>query len=383
MSLKKRRGKRRREHHRAAAPSPQDIDREIESLDAELRGIQSQYVNRLKGTVETCLDRSGLALVEDCGSASVIFCRGREKVAYLFGDELVARGGQPRFSANFHEPGPHWAIARDFLLALQHGHQPDVGLVPLVSRDSFSQELPSDLAELGLTASARLRTRRHFAFRNSVKLTANDLVLTFEPTRFRADDVEVPFRLEQSGERAVEAALRLTDTSDPLAVAFSHDADEAAVLQAWPIALAGFADLTCLEIVPASRQRQRDRRTEQPGRDAPTVRPRVGHTVPSRRGRGAGGFGWSSRLSPVGATGELTASFVAGHRRQLHPGQHCGEEAIATARSFGIQLRPGETWVKPHERGTPSEAVVELAWRLPAALVDSRLNDSPATIIAP
>ncbi|HEU0249848.1 MAG TPA: hypothetical protein VFR48_03895, partial [Solirubrobacteraceae bacterium] len=147
MSLKKRRGKRRREHHRGAAPSLRDIDREIESLRAEVRGIKSQYVNRLKGIVETYLDSSGLALVEDCGSASVIFCRGREKVVYLFGDELVARGGQPRFSANFHEPGPHWGIARDFLLALQDGHQPDLdSALFLVSRDSFSQELSPDLA---------------------------------------------------------------------------------------------------------------------------------------------------------------------------------------------------------------------------------------------
>ncbi len=383
MSLKKRRGKRRREHHRGAAPSLRDIDREIEGLRAELRGIQSRYVDRLKRTVVTCLDRSGLTLVEDCGSASVIFCRGREKVAYLFGDELVARGGQPRLSANFHEPGPHWGLARDFLLALQHGRQPDIGLAPLVLRGSFSQELPSDLAELGLTASTRLRTQRHFAFRNPVKLTATGLLLTFEPIRYRAGGVEVPFRLERSDERPVEAVLRLTGTTDPLAVAFSHESDEAAVLQAWPIALAGFADLTCLEIVSASRQQQRDRRTEQPRGDGPIARTRAGHMVPSRRVRGGGGFGWSSRLSPVGATGELTASFVAGHRRQLHPGQHCGEEALATARSFGIQLRPGETWVKPHERGMPSDVLVELAWRLPPVLADSRISRSPATTIAP
>jgi hypothetical protein len=274
-------------------------------------------------------------------------------------------------------------LARDFLLALQHGHRPDIGSASLVSRDSFPQALPSGLTELGLAASTRLRTRRHFAFRNPVKLTANDLLLTFEPTRYRAGGIEVPFRLERPDERPVEAALRLTGTSDPLTVAFSHDADEAAVLQAWPIALAGFADLTCLEIVPASRQRQRDRRTEQARGDSPIVRPRAGRTVPSRRVRGAGGFSWSGRLSPVGSTSELTASFVAGHRRQLHPGQHCGEEALAIAGSFGIQLRPGETWVKPHERGTPNDVVVELAWRLPAALEDSRISGSPATTIAP
>jgi hypothetical protein len=327
----------------------------------------------------TYLDRSGLTLVPANGSESVVFRRGREDVAYLFGDVIVAHSGQPRFSANFHEPGPHWSIARDFLLALQDGHEPDLGSsLYLVSRDSFSQEISPDLIELGLTASARLRTQRHFAFHNPVKLTAGNLLLTFEPTRYRAGDVEVPFRLERSDETPVEAALRLTGSNDPLAVAFAPEADEAAVLRAWPIALVGFADLTCLEIVAApSSSRQGDSGTERSRGEGSDVRHRANRAVPFRRaGSGRGRVSWSSQLSPVGTTAQLAASFVAGHRRHLHPGQLCSEEARAAARSFGIQLGPSETWVQPHERGIPSNVVVELAWKAPSLLVDWRISSS-------
>lgn len=384
-SVKKRRGKqkRRKTTHRNAASRLRTVERDVDRLEQqaqEIRRIRSARVAQLRGAMETYLDRSGLTLVPSNGSESVVFRRGREDVAYLFGDVIVAHSGQPRFSANFHEPGPHWRIAHDFLLALQDGHDPDVGgsSLYLVSRDSFSQEIPPDLAELGLTASARLRTQRHFAFHNPVKLTARDLLMTFEPTRYRAGGVEVPFRLEQSDETPVEAALRLTGSNDPLEVAFAPEADEAAALRAWPIALVGFADLTCLEIVAAmsSSRRGNGGTAQSTGAGA---RHRANRAVPFRRpGAGRNRFAWSSRLSPVGQTAQLAASFVAGHRRHLHPGQHCSEKARAAARSFGIQLGPGETWVQPHERGIPSEVVVELAWRAPSLLAEWHIEGSSA-----
>jgi hypothetical protein len=256
-------------------------------------------------------------------------------------------------------------------LALQDGYEPDASsTLILEARETFPEGLLPALAELGLAASARLRTQRHFAFSNTVTLRADDLLLTFEPTRYREGDVEVPFRLVEPSGEAVEATLRLTGTSDPLAIAFAPDAGEAAVLRAWPVALIGFADLTCLEIVqPSGARRAKDSTT--PKGDSSVVRAPRNRTVPTRRTRGPHGFTWSSRLSPTGATRRLSESFVAGHRRHLHAGQHCSAEARAAARSFGIRLAPGETWVQPHERGMPSDAVIELTWRLPAGLADS------------
>jgi hypothetical protein len=52
------------------------------------------------------------------------------------------------------------------------------------------------------------------------------------------------------------------------------------------------------------------------------------------------------------------------------------EEARAAARSFGIQLGPGETWLQRHERGIPSDVVVELAWRVPTPLSDLGISRS-------
>jgi hypothetical protein len=70
----------------------------------------------------------------------------------------------------------------------------------------------------------------------------------------------------------------------------------------------------------------------------------------------------SAEIAPEDWT-MIVNSFVAGHIRTLPEGQSAGPEAVALARTVGVALGPGETWVKPHDRGTPPSAIRWYRWR--------------------
>jgi hypothetical protein len=124
-------------------------------------------------------------------------------------------------------------------------------------------------------------------------------------------------------------------------------------------ALVAFADLTCVpqsdRTTTAAQPTQRQRRNLR-GSSEPHSAVRHGKTT------------LAASLAPSAETGELLASYVVGHRRRLRERQQPSPEAVHAADRAGITLRPYETWVRPHMRGAPDDAVLIFAWTPPALL---------------
>jgi hypothetical protein len=59
---------------------------------------------------------------------------------------------------------------------------------------------------------------------------------------------------------------------------------------------------------------------------------------------------------------ELREALVAGHKRQLPDGYQASPEKEAEAAALNIHLQPGETWVRPHSRGSPSQRQASVRW---------------------
>jgi hypothetical protein len=218
-------------------------------------------------------------------------------------------------------------------------------------------------AAAALAASERIRTQRTLAFGHGVVLRSGEDRIRFEPITSEGGRVEAPFSWSPAGAAPFHAALRLRTPDDPLAIAFRDGVSESELAFAWIVALAAFAELTCVDIIEPSRPRL-DR--------APAVaqpQPRAGGGARTRRPRGvARPSMFSPALQPIGATTQVIASYVAGHRRRLRPGQRSSDEAKAAARAVGIELQPGETWVRPHARGLPDDAELQFSWRIPREL---------------
>ena len=236
-------------------------------------------------------------------------------------------------------------------------------LVPAISPNAKRRvltELPMTLAEdvrqLGLDASRQLRTERNLAFGHSVELEYGDGAIRFDPLRQGPSHVELPLSCSLWSDGAA-AELRIGGTRDPLHLSFLGDDDDAAVVRGWLLALVGYSQLVCREDL-ADLQRSRPRATlgaarsrGHPQRAIST--PRVA-TLPG--------------LVPVGRTRIWIASYVAGHRRRLRPGHRASLEARARAAKIGITLTPSETWVSPHVRGVPPDAVLQFRWEAPPEL---------------
>jgi hypothetical protein len=62
--------------------------------------------------------------------------------------------------------------------------------------------------------------------------------IRFEPIRLRPR-LLVPFTVSDANDVKTEAALDLTSTTGPIAVVFQDSADEARIIDVWPIALLG------------------------------------------------------------------------------------------------------------------------------------------------
>jgi hypothetical protein len=201
-----------------------------------------------------------------------------------------------------------------------------------------------------------------------VVLESDAYQVRFEPIR-RFPRLLLPFRVARSNELEIDAALDLTSTADPIAVAFEDSADETAVIEAWPVALLAFADLI------GDHAFDNDEQVPEPSKE------RISRTDARHQGgmlrrltstgRQTRSISRSKRLKPVGETANHHGTFVVGHRRHLPPGQSCKDEARAAARLYGIDLAPGWTWVQPYERGTPEGIVLRYVWQVPPQLTTS------------
>jgi hypothetical protein len=174
---------------------------------------------------------------------------------------------------------------------------------------------------------------------------------------------------------SVAGALRLRTPGDPLAVAVERSVDPDRAAVAWVLALVAYAQLTC--VAPAERDASAPSggRTWKHARDASAGggRPQSRTAAPTR----VGSLVLSASLRPTGQTAALLASYVAGHRRRLRSGRRSSERARRSAEAVGIELGDAETWVRPHTRGVPDDAVLTFAWRPPSE-VDRRLTTESA-----
>lgn len=366
--MKKRRPKKGRKPARSRS-TRLDVEERARHRALAYAHERAAKLAELKAAAAEHLDTRDLTLTRKDGTEAIAFLRGREPVAYLFDDEVVARGGGMRVPGNFLQPGHQWVQLRGFLLELQAGRDAPLErpLLP-VTRTTFPESLPDQLRAAAMQASARIRTRRDRAFRHSVVLDAGTYEVRFDPIRSCSGVLEVPFSFRRKGSDHVEAALRILTSVDPLEVAFGEDDDEDEVVRAWVVGLLGFSDLSCAQTTSAPMQAQ-----PQTPRGRARARSRLGESsersprrsLPNRRGARAGGTTLSTALTPVRETAQYSGTHVAGHRRRLRRGQSCTDSARAAARSFGIELGATETWVKPHPRGLADNVVLEYDWQAP------------------
>lgn len=331
------------------------------------RPQDERLISELDAAIERHLDLSGVELERMPASESIAFGRKKAPLVYVFADEAVLVHGVRRIPGDFRTAGEHWAELRSLLLEVQGvGDPAPSGANFERSLTSFPPSLPSELASAALEASARIRADLR-VFPCPVVLESATYEVRFEPIR-RYPRLLVPFSVRSAGAGAIEAALDLTSTADPIAVAFEESADEARVADAWPVALLAFADLIATH-ASAGTERARTPARQRPRRPAVPRQEEMPRRLPARTDRGSRSPTSSSALKPVGETAKHQGSFVVGHRRHLPPGQSCGDDARAAARVYGIDLSAGWTWVQPHERGIPAGFVLRYAWQVPQQLV--------------
>jgi hypothetical protein len=265
----------------------------------------------------------------------------------------------PARSANYLTDGAHWRHLAEEIKTLRAR---DVRAEPRTRLRVFTElppSLPAPIRDLALEASQQLRTERNLVFGHPVELQYADGTIRFDPLRQGSPHVELPVGWSRWSEDAT-AEVRIGGGRDPLHLSFRGEDDDSDVVHGWVLALVGYAQIVCREDLmdvlrphprsvtpagPSSTRSPTPRTVAAPGRS------------PSMPG-----------LKPIGRTARWISSYVAGHRRQLRPGHHASREARARAARVGIALRPGETWVSPHVRGVPPDAVLRFVWEAPAEL---------------
>jgi hypothetical protein len=281
---------------------------------------------------------------------------------------------------NFLVPGPHWRQAADIL----HSAEPELmaewrrekeakraakktAAAAAAERRAAERRrifqlpdnLPRELIDACLDASRRIRLDRQVAYERPVTLESDVGELTLLPIAGPDTRLLMPFRLRIETD-VLHGELVLGD-HDPLALLISPDIPDEDAITAWTCALLGFADATCIELVPVEgRVRREPEGQRRPSRGTSHDRPAT-QIAPRRQI-------WPKNLEPVGHWVRFSGSFVAGHRRHLNDGQAASDEARDRARQVGITLRPHETWVRPHARGVPDDIEMRFRWRPQTAL---------------
>ena len=235
--------------------------------------------------------------------------------------------------------------------------------------DHLPDDLDPELIAACLDASRRIRLDRQVAYERPVILESEVGELALLPVERNGSRLLAPFRLSKSTQ-ALSGELIISGR-DPLPLLIGEAVGDQDATTAWICALLGFADATCVEFGPSTREPRRD-----PAMQFPPLPTQVPHQAASgralpRRQR------WPDYLEPVGHWIRYSGSFVAGHRRHLQDGHDASDEARHRARQVGIVLRPHETWVRAHTRGVPDGVEMRFAWRPPVPLNRPTRNDQP------
>jgi hypothetical protein len=293
---------------------------------------------------ELCSD---LPVRASAADGLVHICHGDQVIALVRGTEADVRDPRPPIRGNFLAADKPWHALRRRLTAQlrqiveptadvrQRAIEPDeaspessthpVGRpAGRTLRTRFPDSMPTDLVDLATAASRELRYGRTVEYGRPLVLRLQDGHLRFGQIAYDRP-VQVPLDLFMKEHRLV-GALQLTSPTDPLALYVDEASSFSSMGIAWAIALVAYRDLTCL----AQRSPEE------------TVMP--------------------DNLSPTTHTRLLLASYVVGHRRHLPSGWSASEAAKSHARRIGIDLSPGNTWVRPHARGKPADEPLVFYW---------------------
>jgi hypothetical protein len=271
----------------------------------------------------------------------------------------------PARPGNFLTVSAPWQALGDAIRALRAGPVRSRSTVPAPPKErlrrfaELPESMPAALRDLALTASHQLRTERNLVFAHAVELQDGGEAIRFAPLTQGPSYVEVPVTWSRWSDGAM-ANLAISGRRDPLPLAFRGEDDDAAVVRGWVLALVGYAQLVCREELADLLHARPRADSSGAGSSAGSGQARLLATAPRA---------WSlHRLTPVGRTRNWIASYVAGHRRRLRPGHAASPEARSRAARVGITLRQGETWVSPHVRGVPANAVLQFRWVAPTEL---------------
>ena len=301
------------------------------------------------------------------GTNGWVLSHDRSPLAVIRATSAKAKSLSAR-SGHFLTEAAPWQQLTEEITALRTRKVRPAPPTPLRVFTELPQSLASSVRELALDASLDLRTQRNLVFAHSVELQNSDGIIRFDPLRQGSTHVELPFGWSRWSEGAA-AVLWIDGRRDPLHLAFQGDDDDHDVAHGWLLALVGYAHIVCRDD-PMDLTRPRPQSTRSAGPSA-SRRSSARATIAASRRRTS-----MSGLKPIGRTARWITSYVAGHRRRLRPGHHASREARARAARVGIALRPGETWVSPHVRGVPPDAVLQFRWDSPAEL---RLAQAPTT----
>lgn len=283
---------------------------------------------------------------------------------------LIVGTGGTWISGNFREPGTHWAKLKSALetrierlrrsssaaSAKTRSSPKRSTAPPLRILSEFPGTLTGAMRQEALDASHRLAVERSLVFSHPVLIQTPAFAVQFAPL-LGSPDLEQRFLLRHSEGWTFSGGLLLAPQRIPTPLAFRQAfTDERNVAVVWHAALTAYAELTCLApeaVTSEPTERRRDVRGTSSGRGKRTDR---------RLTRRVGSVTFSAALVPSAETSAFLASYVAGHRRLLPAGQNASSDAERRAAAVGLFLRAGETWVQPHARGVPDDAVLRFTW---------------------
>lgn len=293
------------------------------------RQAMLRYPSRLRSSIETELAGVPGPLEKFPGADGFSLYRSRERLVHITTTVAELETGE-FIPGAFLGPGDHWDRVRHFLVTSRRA------LRPLASKSSdsdsaaatrrsglpgklseFPSTFPSTLAQQATEASKRIRFAREVAPENAVSVEFDGGTIRYRPLRPPPYSLVLPFVFQWRNDR-VDGELRLFEERDPVPCQVSGRDDRLMAFVAWAVALVCYAELTCRAPGDAGAMSTTDLWAELRRKDL---------------------------------VDRQIDAWVRGHLRELPLDHDHSEDAARCAARYGIRLKPGETFVRPHSRG--------------------------------
>jgi hypothetical protein len=364
------------------AAGRQEVHATRDAVDATLRRIVLTRGRRAleRSATEALRAYSALRIEHDREGVRVLM--GDAEVALVRPDDAVVLEAAETIPGNFLVAGQHWkalcracekravSIFRDERASRSprrcHRVLPARTAVRVVAAP---ERLAEELIDDCLAASLAIREHRTTVLGHRARVRGQSCTIVLDPIRLVGNRLAVPFIYYERGlrgqgdESPIDGILTIEGDEDPLPVTLGECPLSDRGRHAWAASLLAFRAISVSERAkatsyPMNGHRARRRHSQSHGRRQQSRDNSVAWTVDPDY--------WSSSImldrSPSGP------HWVVGHRRLLPVGQQASPDKIAEAASYGIRLAPGETWVSPHARGAPADAVMPFYWDCPDSL---------------